>query len=71
MTTLMILYVMLGNGESGTVPMDAGLCALIPAAILAGEAVTVDTMTGDKIPILRAACLGPVDADPCELGASS
>ena len=69
--TLWMLYVVLTTGEAGPVPVDQHICAKIAADLQAGATITVERYDGSTPGITAAACLGPVEADPCEMEASS
>lgn len=62
-----LLYVILITGESGTIPVPDHLCHMVPREVSLGSSVGLVTEDGRDIEIARAACLGPVDADPCSL----
>lgn len=68
--TTWILYLLLANGEATSIGVAPEFCRYIPIAIEAGHPVHADYY-GDRVEITRAACHGPVKADPCEMEALS
>lgn len=68
--TTWILYLLLANGEATSIGVAPEFCRYIPIALEHGLPVHADYY-GTRVEITRAACHGPVVADPCEVGAQS
>ena len=66
-----ILYVILSTGEAGPVPLDRATCEHLAVSLAAGAHVTVDRVDGTTATLTRAACLGPADVGPCDVGVGS
>lgn len=66
-----VLFVTLATGESGPVPVSRFVCETTATEIAAGSIVAADLETGEQVRIIRAACLGPSDVDPCEMEAGA
>jgi hypothetical protein len=66
-----ILYAILSTGEAGPVPLDQTICAKVASAIQQGASIAVDREDGSQAEIVGAACLGPAEADPCEMEGTS
>lgn len=65
--TVWVLYAILSTGAAGPVPLDEHVCVKIASAIKDGATITVDLDDGSQAQIVSAACLGPAEADPCEM----
>ncbi len=66
-----ILYALLATGEAGPVPVDQATCQHLASSLAAGAHITVDRYDGTSATLAAAACLGPADADPCQVEAST
>jgi len=62
-----ILYALLSTGEAGPVPVPQSICEQTAHAVNDGALVIVDRYDGSRVQITAAACLGPAEADPCEI----
>ncbi len=66
-----ILYALLATGEAGPVPVDRHVCETTAYAVNDGALVIVDLDNGARVQVVGAACLGPAEADPCQIEAST
>ena len=66
-----ILYALLSTGEAGPVPVPRSVCETTAYAVNDGALVIVDRFDGSRVQITAAACLGPAEADPCQIEAST
>ena len=62
-----ILYALLSTGEAGPVPVDRHVCETTAYAVNDGALVIVDLDNGARVQVVGAACLGPMDVDPCQI----
>lgn len=67
--TTWILYLALANGDAAPIEVSEYVCQRIAIAVSLGETVEADAF-GTHVRVVRAACLGPVDVNPCEVPAS-
>ena len=66
-----ILYALLATGEAGPVPVDRHVCETTASAVSDGAFVIVDLDNGARVQVVGAACLGPMDVDPCQVEVGS
>lgn len=66
-----VLYAILSTGAAGPVPLDEHVCVKVASAIQQGATIDVDLDNGSTARIVSAACLGPAEADPCEMEGTS
>ena len=65
--TTWILYLALANGASERIEVSREICEYIPIALEIGHPPVAADYFGSRVEITRAACHGPVAADPCEV----
>lgn len=68
--TTWLLFLTLANGDSGAIETSQYVCGRVAISVLAGEDVKADVY-GNKVRVMRAACHGPTEVNPCEVGAPS
>ena len=66
-----ILYALLSTGEAGPVPMPQSVCETTAKAVADGALVVIEMDDGTRVHVIGASCLGPAEADPCEIEAHS
>ncbi len=67
--TTWVLFLTLANGDSGAIETSQYVCEKTAIAVSLGDHVQADVY-GRLVTVTRAACHGPVVADPCEVEAS-
>lgn len=68
--TTWVLFLTLANGDSGAIETSQYVCEKTAIAVSIGEKVEADVY-GNHVRVVRAACHGPSEVDPCETEASS
>ena len=65
--TVWMLYVILATGQSGPMFVPREACDLAAVTAAKGQLIPMDMEDGSVNFVVAAACLGPVEVDPCEM----
>lgn len=68
--TTWVLFLTLANGDTGAIETSQYVCEKTAIAVSIGDKVEADVY-GTLVRVERAACHGPAEVNPCELGETS